>query len=282
MHRRNVPQFWLFVLVVVVLIQACGTNAPAATGVVALTDTPQPPKATDTAAPSSTATADPNARPTRTPNLTATYNAENRETLAALSYLTATLQAESWNTEVQSYFDAGYLTTIDGKFVRFNDYEREWAQLGWYSRYPLRTTASDFYMSAHLKWSSAYRSADTSGCGFVFAEQQDGSHYGVFLDRSRVVFVQTDEYYDEMGATRGTGRVDFGNPFDAPIEADLTLIVQGTYAYVLVDGEVVGEYTLAQSKAIKGTIGLAMMSGTNKDFGTRCEMTNIHAWLPAE
>lgn len=85
-----------------------------------------------------------------------------------------------------------------------------------------------------------------------------------------------------MGTTRGTGRVQFDNPFDHPVEADLTLIVKGTYAYVLVDDEVVGEYTLSQSKILRGTIGLALLSGTNKDFGTRCEITNLHIWIPNE
>jgi hypothetical protein len=29
-----------------------------------------------------------------------------------------------------------------------------------------------------------------------------------------------------------------------------------------------------------GDIGLSTLSGTNKDYGTRCEMTNIHTWTP--
>ena len=85
-----------------------------------------------------------------------------------------------------------------------------------------------------------------------------------------------------MGATRGTGRVNFGNPFDQPDEADLTLIVKGAYAYVLVDNEVAGEYTLSQSKALQGSVSLALLSSTIKDFGTRCEITNLHVWIPNE
>jgi hypothetical protein len=135
-------------------------------------------------------------------------------------------------------------------------------------------------MSAHFKWTSAYRSADSSGCGFIFAEQKNGDHYAVFLDRSKVLFAQTDYYYTFMSPTRGTGQVKFGNPFDQPVEADFTLIVKGAYAYVLVDGEPVGEYTLSASRVLPGKIGLAMLSGTNKDFGTRCEITDMHLWLP--
>lgn len=90
----------------------------------------------------------------------------------------------------------------------------------------------------------------------------------------------TDYYYKPFGPTHGTGRVNFGNPFEAPVEADFTLIVRGVYAYVLVNGELVGEYTLSDRKAMWGKLGLTLLSGTNKDFGIRCEMTNIHIWIP--
>ena len=80
----------------------------------------------------------------------------------------------------------------------------------------------------------------------------------------------------EVGKTRGTGRVNFGNP----AEADLVLIVKGTYAYVLVDDKVAGEYTLSADSVMEGDVALTILSGTNKDYGTRCEMTNILFWVP--
>ena len=74
--------------------------------------------------------------------------------------------------------------------------------------------------------------------------------------------------------------MNLDNPVDHPVEADFALIVKGAYAYVLVNEEVVGEYTLAQSKVLRGRLGLSLLSGTNKDYGTRCEMTNLHLWIP--
>ena len=82
-------------------------------------------------------------------------------------------------------------------------------------------------------------------------------------------------------STRGTVVVKFDNPAD-DCEADFTVIVKDAYVYVLVDDEVVGEYSLPQSRPLKGNLGLTLLSGTNKDYGTRCEMTNIHAWLQKE
>jgi hypothetical protein len=76
--------------------------------------------------------------------------------------------------------------------------------------------------------------------------------------------------------------VKFDNPADRPQEADFAIIVNGTYTYVLVNNEVVGEYTLAKSKVLRGDIGLSLLSGTNRGFGTRCEMTDIHVWTPSD
>jgi hypothetical protein len=242
---------------VILVSVACSTSAAQPTS----TSTPEP-TATNTLVPTNTPRLSPTPRPTKTPNLAATQH------------------AEELNAEVQAYYEKGYLTTTDGRFSEFDDFNEAWAQLGWYSWWEFYDIASDFYMKAHFKWSSAYRSADLSGCGFAFAIQDNDEHYAVFLDRSKVYFVETGYYYEPIGPTRGTGRVSFDNPADHPVEADFTLIVKDAYAYVLVDEELVGEYTLSQSKILRGNVGLALLSGTNKDYGTRCEMTNLHLWIP--
>jgi hypothetical protein len=227
------------------------------------TSTPQP-TATKTLVPTKTPTPTQTPLPSRTPNLTATQRIGN------------------YTAETQKYFDLGYITTTNGRYVRFEDFNEEWAQLRWYSYWTQKEKASDFFMSAHFKWSSAYRNADVSGCGFVFAIQENGDHFAVFLDRCLIRFLNADKstYTRRVGVTRGTGLVNFNNPADQPVEADFTVIVNGTYVYVLVDGEVVGEYSLPQNRILEGNLGLSLLSGTNKDYGTRCEMTNIHAWIP--
>jgi hypothetical protein len=243
------------ILLCVLLFTGCATLQPTPTST---------PKPTKTSVPTDTPTPSPTLKPTRTPNLAKTQ------------------QIEEWNAEAQTYFEAGYLSTANGVITKFGDFKKEWAKLGWYRQWHLDQyrVGNHFYMSAHFKWASAYRSADLSGCGFTFAGQRNGDHYAVFLDRSKVLFAQTEEHYSFMGPTRGTGRVKFGNPYDQPVEADFTLIVKEAYAYVLVDGELVGEYTLSSQKVVPGIIGLTLLSGTNKDFGTRCEMTNVHLWAP--
>lgn len=268
MKTQKVGFSLLIPMILTFMLLACGTLAPlptsTSTSSPSPTDTPQPtatitPTATNTPRPS------PTPRPTKTPNLTATQ------------------RMEGFNSQTQSYFEKSYLTTGDGTIKEFDDFAYDWAQLNWYNWLPLDEEASDFYLSAHVKWSSAYRNADVSGCGFIFAIQENRDHYAVFLDRSKIFFLHSDQtsgYSRPVGLTRGTGRVQFDNPADSPQEADFTIIVKGTYAYVLVDDEVVGEYTLAKSKILRGDIGLSLLSGTNKDYGTRCEMTDIHLWIP--
>ena len=247
----------LFILILVLVSLACGTAQPVPTG------TPLPPTATATKTTTPTNTPKPTStpRPTKTPNLAATE------------------KYAGFNEEAQKYFDLGYLETTDGKFSEFDDFKVEWAQIDWYRWYPLDKRASDFYFSAHFHWESASQTPNESGCGVAFAVQDDGEHYAVFLDSNKVIFLDADNSYAYsryVGLTRGTGRVKLATPGDA----DFGLIVKGNYVYVLVNDEVAGEYTLSQSRILHGDVALTVLSGTNKDFGTRCEMTNIHMFTP--
>jgi hypothetical protein len=251
-----------FAFLLILVSLACATAQPTP----ASTNTPAPTAAaTETVVPTATKTLrpSPTPRPTQTPNLAATE------------------RAEELNAEVETYFEKGYLATTEGRFRELDDFSYDWAQLHYYKPFPIQDGVSDFFLSANFKWDSAFKNSDISGCGFIFGVQENGDHYAVFLDRQKVFFLITDHtlgFSKPAGPTRGTGIVKF----DYPAEANFTLIVKDSYAYVLVDGENVGEYTLAQSRSSRGGIGLTVLSGTNKDYGTRCEMTNLHLWLPED
>lgn len=258
MQCKNQTALFLSVLAIILTSLACGALQP----VPASTSTFEPTAtATVTATPTNTPRPSPTPRPTWTPNVAATQH------------------VEKLYAEIQAYYDRGYLNSTAGQLIEVDNFHYEWAQLGWYNRLPLWDSATDFFLSAHFKWDSALQTSNVSGCGFIFGLQPNDDHYAVFLDRAQVYFLITDHalgYSKPVSPTRGTGRVSF----EYPAEADFTLIVKDTYAYVLVNGEVVGEYTLAQSRSRKGKLGLTVLSGTNKDYGTRCEMTNLHIWIP--
>lgn len=258
MQRKNLNLFLSLFLILVFVLTACGAFSPAPTS------TPVPPTATKTAVPTNTPKPSRTPYPSITPDISATEERAARE------------------AETQKYFDLGYLTTTEGELMELNPFRKEWAQLNWYRWWTYEISASDFYLSGHFRWESAYRNADISGCGFAFGIQENNDNYAVFLDRSKVLFVDADHsvgYFVPVGPTRGTGKVDIEGSIEDAAEADFTLIVKDAYAYVLVNGEVVGEYTLSQSRPRQGKLGLTLLSGTNKNYGTRCEMTDLHAWI---
>jgi hypothetical protein len=191
----------------------------------------------------------------------------------------ATQHVEERMAEVQRYYEQGYLATNDGTFAELDDFRYDWADLGRYQLFSLPISVSDFILSAHFKWNSALVNSDTAGCGFIFGLQPNNDHYAVFLDRTKIYFRISNTalgYSSSVEPTHIMGKVKF----DYPAEADFALIVRGFRAYVLVNGEVISEYELLRGRPSHGELGLTVLSGTNKDYGTRCEMTDLRLWIP--
>lgn len=242
------------ILVMAVAAMACGAQATPAV------PTPLPATEMPTTAPTNTP------MPTATPLPTATPN------------LAATQQVQGWQTEVQGFFESGYIASTDGEYLPQDDWSQDWAQINWYKYWPYDGDYSDLMFGAHLNWSTASRTPDISGCGIVFGLQENEDHYAVFLDQSRILFLMSrGENTYNVGKTRGTGRANFGNP----AEADFQVLINGQSAYVSVNGEVT-EYTLSVDQSASGKFALTVLSGTNRDYGTHCEMTNVHIWTPGD
>jgi len=249
---------WILVGMLIVMSLACSVAESALS----------PATATPTAAPTETKTPQPTKtpKPTRTLKPTATPN------------LVATQQYDEIFSQVQTYYDKGYLPSLDGEYIEMEDFREEWAQMDWYRWWwdDDNFDASVFMMSGHFGWSLASTTPEVSGCGFAFGIDVDGgSAYAVFLDKSRVLFLSPKGY--SIGTTSGTGRVKFS----LPAEADFTLVVNEDLkrAYVFVDNHFIGEYSFPANVEISGPVGFSILSGTNKDYGTRCEITNARIWL---
>lgn len=233
------------VLVLLIVGLACATALPAAT------DTPLP-KATNTSRPTATT------EPSPTPDVAATQRADEFASL------------------LDKFVEKGYVESTEGEVVELEPFEERWAQIGWYQWWPFEKTDLDFLFKAHFKWSTASATPDTSGCGIVFGLQDNGDHYSVFLDKSRILFLmKRGKYAYEVGKASGSGRTNFGNP----AEADFAISVKGQNAYVSVDDEFTG-YALSADQTTKGNFAYSLISGTNKDYGTVCEMTEVMFWTP--
>jgi hypothetical protein len=177
--------------------------------------------------------------------------------------------------KVQQFANEGLIPTTEGKYIEVEDYRKDFAQIGWLNPTFLDFQVENFVYVGHVRWSTATSTSDVSGCGIIFAGQSDGRMYGTALDKSRIYFTSTDaNYYYELGKTRGTGLLDLGNP----AEVDLTVLVFENQTYVYVDNRFIGLYTLSRDKPLRGTFGYGIISGTNRDYGTRCEITNSRIW----
>lgn len=253
MQHKRTMQILLHLLLGILVLSACTTFAPPAIP----TDTPQP-----TATVTKTATITPS--PTSTPRPTKTPN------------LVATQRYDAMYDHVLEFVEKGYLDSTDGHYFELDDFSASLAQINYYQKYSMRKTASSFIFAAHFKWSTATKTPDISGCGVVFGLQPNNDHFAVFLDKSILRFLQSDSGRNKRyGKTSGTDSYKFENPD----EADFMLAVSQSNAYVFVDDYDVVVYTLPQNVVVRGELAYSLRSGTNKDYGTRCEMTDVRLWI---
>lgn len=255
-----VPMFSIIV-VSVLITSACGFSAPQPTA----TSTSIPPTATETLIPTNTPKPTTTPRPTRTPNLAATQVIE--ENMA----------------RIQDYYSKGYLPSKDGKLFQLDDITMELAQSGYLSNpYPtgFYDTAKDFVFRANFKWENTAKKPETSGCGFYFRVLDNGDFYSVYLDTERVVVGGMDASADSsvrrFGVSSGDGRVHFGNP----AEVNFTFMMNGNIGTALINDEYLATYTLYEGKMLDaGSMLYFVKSGSNKDYGTRCEVTDASLWV---
>jgi hypothetical protein len=248
---RNQKRSYLIMSVCLLFVLACSTS------------TVVPATPTETAVPV-TPTRTP--RPTSTPRPTATPD------------VAATESYDDIFSDVQKFKNEGLIPSTEGDYTTLEDFSETFAQRGYLTYFYFNFNVKHFVYKADVHWSTAGETSDTSGCGIVFAVNPKGegnNYYGVVLDKNRIFFSTTyGGYYYDMGKTRGTGKVSFGNPADA----EFTLVVYDYKANVYVDGEFIGEYTLSKDRELEGKFGYGIISGTNKDYGTRCVITNSRMW----
>jgi hypothetical protein len=244
------------------ILSACGASVPAATPTVMASVTN-----TATAAPTITPTV--TFTPTRTPRPTATPN------------LAATQQYEDFFGVVQKIHNAGQISTTEGKYAQLSDFQDSVAGKLSYAWGDTGITAKNFVVQADFEWNNAIKTVNTSGCGFVYRLQPNKDHYLIILDAINGVKLasSTDRGTYSMGSpANGNGKVsDFGS---GPYHATFTLIVNELKTYVYVNDIYYGEYKLLDYRITdSGPLGAAILSATDEGYGTRCKMTNIHAWV---
>jgi hypothetical protein len=195
--------------------------------------------------------------PTETPVPTATPN------------LTATQQYSDFFSIVQKYYDAGVLTSINGKYENMGDYVDQSIDAGKYRWKTYENKIGSFIVRADIVLETAPSPASQSGCGFVFALSNNEYHEFVFLQRNGFAAYG-------MGGRPFT--TNYYNKLQNPAEFTMVLVALEKEVRLAINGKEVIKIPLDVNRNIKQAWGPALLAGSTQDFGTRCTFTNIELW----
>lgn len=247
------------IIVLGINLQACSSIQQMIQGTPTFTST-----STLTPSPTVTLTSTPTLTPTRTPKPTTTPN------------LVATQQYEDFIAVVQQVYDAGHISTLDGTYVKLDDYSDELAMSYGYSWAPTGVNAQNFIVRADFDWEVANQK-NYSGCGYVF--WQAGLYYFVALDGLNGVLLQYTKYDGSYPAPL-IKKMDMPDMGSNPYHAQFTLVVTDTAAYTYVNGNFLTEHRLQSDWPIEsGQLSSLILTGSDKDYGTRCKITNAELWV---
>jgi len=211
------------------------------------------------------------ARPSKTPKPTKTSTPTTTPDVAA------TKRYDEFYTLLEQLNNDGYISSAEGTTTELGPFNEEMAQIGWLRYWVIKNlnqTNSDFVFKAKFNWISALSDPEASGCGFVFGIQENGDYYALYLTNDNIRFyMHRGSNLYSVGKTSGSGVYNFDNP----AEAEFVIAVSDQKAYVLVD-DVPTLYTLSVDQTTNGYVGYSLLSGTNRDYGTRCEITEPLLW----
>lgn len=266
MNRNNVFSY-LVIALLAVLTNGCASATVVPTNMA-------PPPTSTVPLPTNTPTI--TLTPTKTPTPTATPN------------LTATQQYENFIAIVKKFYDAGQISTLDGKYVKLDDYSDELSMDYGYSWTPTGTNAKSFIVRADFDWEVANQK-NYSGCGYMFRQDLNDSslYYIIALDGLNGVLLTYTEYSGDASGInyfdypaqliKKMSKPDMGpNPY----HAEFTLVVTDTAAYTYVNENFFTEHKLLADQLTKsGPLSTLVLTGSEKDYGTRCKITNAELWI---
>jgi len=190
----------------------------------------------------------------------------------------ATQQAAGIFEDVAMLKKQGDINSTAGSYYQVEDFEENWAQIGWYQWWNMGYKPADFVIRAHTTWESASRTADwyNAGCGFVFRAQDEKNHYMIYLALDGYVYMKG--YIEDT--FRELGREYYGKIERVKGEADVLLAVDGSKITYYVNSEKI--FQRENKELQSGDLALTLVSGTNKDYGTRCTISDIEIWELSE
>jgi hypothetical protein len=178
---------------------------------------------------------------------------------------------------VDDYYEKGYLPSAEGEYHHLEDFTMESSDRQVvFAKRDTGYAVKDFMVKAHFKWKSAIANPDPGGCGWAFRGTKDSTYF-TFVDHDWIYLgMFKGSQWNRYGKTSGNAWVGFGSL----AEADVTLTVSKGKAYVIINDAFASSYTLSMDNLTgAGELDYAVVAGTFKDYGTRCEMTNVDLWI---
>ena len=280
MPQTKIPGMILFLLIAIAFILACSVSSPTPNGAPAFDPTKAALELQNTAVALQLTQSALNV-PTQPVGLPAPTDAPHTvQTSEAPPDLQVT-QAPQIPPEIQQlvedYYEKGYLPSTEGEYHHLEDFTMESSDRQVvFEKRDTGYDVKDFMVKAHFKWHSAIANPDPGGCGWSFRGMKDNTYF-MFVDREWIYLgMFKGSQWNRYGKTSGNAWVGLGNP----AEADVTLTVSKGKAYVIINDAFASSYTLSMDNLTgAGELDYAVVAGTFKDYGTRCEMTNVDLWI---
>ena len=192
-----------------------------------------------------------------------------------LSFIKPPKKTEPIFTFVEELDQKDILQNIDGIFYELDDYEASWAQLNWYQWEPSDFAPVNFVLTASIQYESASTTANwaDSGCGFVFRDTGDLNHYRALAALDGYVYLSGLQ----NGNWISLGRGYYGHAKLPAGSFEMAIVVEDDWITIYLDGEQM--IRSQDSTHTEGFIGYTLASGTNKDFGTYCRLSDIDLWI---
>lgn len=206
---------------------------------------------------------------------TATQNMVRKITSTAQTIAKATEQARPMFEWVQKLFEAGKITTNEGIYYAMEDFDLSWAEIGYGRYFQTGYTAEYFLLQADIKLTSASDNANwqDASCGFIFGEEDNRNYDLADVAMDGNIYM----WNCRGGSCRVMAVKRYGNPMVPQGQVSVLLSVFNDRVTFYVDGEEIVAAT--DTRYERGKIAYLLRSGTNKDYGTRCQITNVGLWM---
>ena len=172
----------------------------------------------------------------------------------------------------------GTFQVPNGFYYQMEDYDYSLAQLGSFKAVGSGHFPQHFSIRSQISWWTAKGGVNwkETGCGYIFRYLDKKNYYVIFWSLDGTVYLKRVNKGQEVPV------------YDAPYSTQRLSHGEATISLIVSDNQVIAFYNDKRvfrmvdsplSGVMKdGEVGLVLFSGTNLDFGTRCQFSQTELW----